>query len=126
MLHGGRMKRYIMAVTAVTAIFATACSSVTTKHFNVVADPPDAVIRVLSGVELRELKFHSPAAVTAAMPNDPALSARAVLEVSKENYKPKTVALRYINEGDTLNIKLEKIRDIVRYRLSFRLIRPVV
>lgn len=118
------MKRSAAALAAVAAIIASACSSVTTKHFKVFADPPDSVIKVVSGAELRELKFRSPAVVTAEMPKDPALSAKTVLEVSKENYKPKTIALRYINEGDTLNIKLEKLQDIARYKLSFRLISP--
>jgi hypothetical protein len=92
----------------------------------VFADPPDAVIRVVSGPDLKEQKYRSPAAVTAEVPNDPALSSKALLEVQKENYKPRVIALKDIRAGETLNIRLEKIiQNLVKYSLKFRMTNPV-
>jgi hypothetical protein len=119
------MKKY--ALIAIIAIVATSgCSSVAGKKFKVLADPPDSTIQVVSGVELKERLYRSPATITVDVPRNPALSAKAVLQVKKENYQQKTILLRDIKDGDTLNIKLERImRDIVRYKLSYRLISPV-
>lgn len=119
------MKKYLLVVMA-AALAASGCSGVVAKNFKVFADPPDSTIRVVSGIDLKELKYRSPAAITAEVPKDPALAAKAVLEVSKDSYQPKIIALRDINNGDSLNIKLEKIKDLVRYKLSFRLVSPVV
>ncbi|MCK9418700.1 MAG: hypothetical protein M0R70_04890 [Nitrospirae bacterium] len=120
------MRKYIL-VAIVAALAGSGCSSVVAKNFKVFADPPDATIRVVSGVELKEQRYRPPATITAGVPKDPALAAKAFLEVSKDNYRQKTILLRDINEGDTLNIKLEKIlHDLVRYKLSYRLISPVV
>jgi hypothetical protein len=125
-LEEGRMKKYILVAIA-AALASSGCSGMVAKNFKVFADPPDSTIRVVSGVELKERLYRSPATVTAEVPKDPALAAKAVLEVSKDNYQQKTMSLRDINDGDTLNIKLEKIlRDIVRYKLSFRLVSPLV
>ncbi len=116
------MKRFVLVV--LTMIVAAGCSSaVITKSFKVRTDPPDAAITVLSGPELNALKFKSPATIIAEEPTDPALAARAVLEVSKDAYITRTIALRDIKDGQTLNIKLEKINQ-VRYRLSYRLVSP--
>jgi hypothetical protein len=119
------MKKYIF-VAIVAALAASGCSSVVAKNFKVFADPPDSTIRIVSGVELKEQRYRAPATITAGVPKDPALAAKAVLEVSKQNYRKKTILLRDINEGDTLNIKLEKSPDIVRYKLSYRLVSPMV
>lgn len=119
------MKRYIAAVLA--AIILSGCSSTVTKSFKVFADPPDADIRVVSGEDLKEVKYRSPAAVTAEAPKDPALASRAVVEVSKDSYKPFTLALRNIRDGQTLNVRLEKIvQSMYRYRLAYRLVAPAV
>ena len=119
------MKRY--AVVVLAAIMASGCSSVVTKSFKVFADPPDADIRVVSGLELKELKYRSPAAVTAEVPKDPALASKAYLEVSRDSYKPFTLALRDIRDGQTLNVRLEKImQSLFRYRLAYRLVAPAV
>ncbi len=120
------MKKYILIAMS-AALAMSGCSSVVTKHFKVFADPPDSTIRVVSGVDLKELTFRSPATITAEVPKDPALAAKAVLEVSRDSYQSKTIGLRDINEGDTRNIKLEKIvLNVVRYKLSYRLVSPVV
>ena len=120
------MKKYILVVIA-AALVASGCSGVVAKNFKVFADPPDSTIRVVSGTDLKVLKYRSPAAITAEVPKDPALAAKAVLEVSKDNYQPKIIVLRDINEGEILNVKLERnLKDIVRYKLSFRFISPVV
>jgi hypothetical protein len=117
------MKRY--AVMALVALALSGCSGVVQKSFKVFADPPDADIRVVSGVGLTEEKYRSPARVTAGVPKDPALASKAVLEVRKDSYRPVTLLLSSIKEGQTLNIKLEKIaQSLVRYRLSYRLVEP--
>jgi len=119
------MKRYI--VLALIALVASGCSSVVQKNFKVFVDPPDADIRVVSGMELKEIKFRSPANVAAEVPKEPALAAKAVLEVRRDNYKPVTMQLGAINDGQTLNLKLEKIvQNVVRYKLSYRLVSPEV
>jgi len=121
------MKRYVGAWLVLMVVLASACSNVVTKRFKVIADPPDAAIRVVSGVELKEMKYRSPATIVAEAPKNPALAAKAVLEVKKEYYEPVTMMLGDIKDNDTLTIKLEKIlRDIVRYRLSYQLIVPTV
>jgi hypothetical protein len=119
------MKRYFVAVLA--AIMASGCTSAATKNFKVFADPPDADIRVVSGPELKELKYRSPAAVTVEMSKDPELASAAYLEVSRDSYKPFTLALRDIRDGQTLNVRLEKImQSLFRYRLAYRLVAPAV
>ena len=119
------MKKYVL-IAIIAVVVTSGCSSVAGKNFKVLADPPDATIRVVSGVALKERLYRSPATITADVPRDPALSAKAVLQVNKENYQQKTMLLRDIKDGDTLNIKLERImRDIVRYKLSYRLVSPV-
>jgi len=118
------MKKYYVVLFA--AFLASGCSSVVTKHFKVFTDPPDSSIRVVSGVDLHEKKYISPADVTAEVPKDPALEAKAVLDVRKENYKPRTIAIRDIKEGETLNIKLENMFQGPRYRLTYRMTSPAV
>jgi hypothetical protein len=117
------MKRFIMA--ALVAVLASGCSGMATKTFKVFVEPSDSVITVVSGAELKELKYRSPAAITAAVPTDPARASKAVLTVRKENYKTLIVPLRDIKDGQTLNIKLEP-SQIIRYRLSHRLVSPAV
>ena len=120
------MKKYILI--AIIAVFVTSgCTSVAVKNFKVFADPPDSTIRVVSGVKLKEQLYRAPATITVEVPRDPALSAKAVLEVNKDTYQQKTILLRDIKDGDTLNVNLERIlHDIVRYKLSYRLVSPVV
>jgi hypothetical protein len=121
-----KMKKYFLVAMA-AALAVSGCSNVVMKNFKVFTYPSDADIRVVSGVELKEVKFRAPATITAGLPKDPVLAAKATVAVSKENYQQKTIALSDIKDGDILNIKLEKIlRDIVRYKLSYRLVSPVV
>ena len=117
------MKRSVAAAIAV--FFAFGCSSTTIKHIKVFADPSDAVISVVSGPDLQELKYRSPAALTIELPKDPALASKAYLEVRKDAYITRTIALIDVTDGQTLSIKLEKIisRD-GHYRLHCRLIAP--
>ena len=81
------MKKY--SILALALVFASGCSGVVAKNFKVFADPPDSTIRVVSGIDLKELKYSSPATITAGVPKDPELAAKAVLEVSRENYRTK-------------------------------------
>ncbi len=115
------MKRCVVAV--LMAVVVSGCSSVVTKTFKVYVDPPDSVITVVSGPNLRELKYNSPATVTIGVPADPVLASKAVLDVRRDNYKPLIMPLRDIKDGQTLNIKLEQM---ARYRLSYRLVSPAV
>jgi len=118
------MKKH--ALVALVALLTFACSSTVTKNFKVFVDPPDSVISVVSGLDLKELKYHSPAAITANVPKDPALARKAVLEVRRDNYTPLIMALHDIPEGKILNIKLEEVIQYqFRYRLTYRLIAPV-
>jgi len=120
------MKKYVFVVLA-AAVAVSGCTSVVVKKFKVFADPPDSTIRTVSGPDLKVQDYRSPATITVDVPKDAALASKAILEVSRDNYQPRTIGLRNIREGQTLNIKLEKIlQDIVRYRLSFRLVSPVV
>jgi hypothetical protein len=117
------MKKHVLA--AFVVLLTVACSSTVTKNFKVFVDPPDSVISVVSGPDLKELKYHSPASLTVEVPKYPALARKAVLEVRRDDYKPRIIALRDIAEGSTLNIKLEKVvQHQFRYRLSYRLITP--
>jgi hypothetical protein len=119
------MKKYYIVICA--AFLASGCSGVVTKNFKVFTDPPDASIRVVSGADKREQKYRSPADVTVDVPKEPALAAKSIVEVRKENYKPRIVPLRDISDGDTLNIKLEKMSpETARYHLTYRLTSPVV
>jgi hypothetical protein len=95
------------------------CISERTKRFTLVIDPPDADIRVVSGSDLKELRYRSPAEITVGLPKDTVLEKKAVLEITRDKYKPVVLALRNIKDGDTLRIKLEKA---VSYRLKFRLL----
>jgi len=117
------MKRFSVLVLA--AIIASGCTSAATKSFKVFADPPDADIRVVSGPELKEVKYRSPAAVIVELPKAPELESKAYLEVSRDSYKPFTLSLRDIRDGQTLNVRLEKImQSLFRYRLAYRLVAP--
>jgi hypothetical protein len=118
------MKRYV--VVALAAVLTAGCSSTVTKNFKVFAEPPDAAIRVVSGTDLKEQTYHSPAVVTAEVPKDPALASKAILEVQKKNYKPRVISLQDVKAGETLNIRLEKIiQNLVKYSLKFRMTAPV-
>lgn len=115
------MKNNVIAALAVFLAFG--CSSTTTKNIKVFVVPPEAVISVISGPHLQELKYHAPAALTLEVPKDPALASKAVLEVRADAYKTWTISLRDIEDGQTLNIKLEKvIQHDFLYRLTCRLV----
>ncbi len=115
------MKRLVMVALLVAIV--SGCAGVTTKKFKVLAEPSDSEIIVVSGPELKELKFRSPAYVTADVPTDSARASKAVMTVRRENYKTMTVPLHDIKDGQTLNIKLT---PTVRYRLLHRLVSPSV
>jgi hypothetical protein len=117
------MKKYfILAILCLGVSGCVGGIATVTKSFKVVADPADSVIRVVSGEEAKEEKFSSPASINVDVPQDATFSHKNILEVSRDKYKPVTIALRQINDGDTLKIKLEKI---VYYQMKYRLIRPI-
>ena len=109
-------------IVALICFFVSGCASaVITKNIKVIADPPDSVIRVVSGPEQKEERFSSPASVTVEVPKDPLLASKAFLEVSKDKYKPTTIPLRHINDGDTIRVKLQKIAT---YQFKYRMLAP--
>lgn len=69
-----------------------------------------------------EQKYRSPSDITVSIPKDPSLAAKIRMEIKHEAYKPRTIGLGGIAEGETLKIKLDKI---VHYLLKFRLRGPV-
>ncbi|HTG00154.1 MAG TPA: hypothetical protein VK654_06160 [Nitrospirota bacterium] len=115
------MKRF--AVIMGILIMATGCAGSATRSFKVYTDPPDATVTVVSGTDLKTVKYRPPAQIAVNVPKDPVLAAKAVLEVSRDSYLTRTIALRDIADGQTLNIKLEKSLQ-VRYRLECRLLAP--
>lgn len=117
------MKRWLAA--ALVAFFASGCGTV--KHFKVFTEPADAEIKVVSGAELKETKYRAPADIIAEVPGDSALKNRALLTVQRDNYKPFIAQLVNIEEGQILNIKLEKlVQNQGSFKLSIRLVNPEV
>ena len=114
------MKRYFAFVCVV--FFLSGCASGTKKRFTVMTDPPDAVIRVVSGRGLSEDTYRSPAKISVRLPIDSILLAKNVLEVSRDAYKPKKMQLRDIRDNEVVNVKLDKV---VHYTLKYRLLNPV-
>ncbi len=115
------MKRLLIAGMA--AVLVWGCSGIAPKKFTVLVEPSDSIITVVSGPELKELKFRSPAYVTALVPTDSVRAPKAVMTVRRENYKTQIVPLKDIKDGQTLNIRLD---PTARYRLSHRLVSPAV
>ncbi len=110
-------------MAALLVAIVSGCAGVTTKKFRVFVEPSDSDIIVVSGPDLKEMKFRSPAYVTAVVPTDSARASKAVMTVQRENYKTMIMPLRDIKDGQTVNIKLEAT---IRYRLSQRLVSPAV
>lgn len=118
------MKRYLFFAFAM--VLSTGCSSTIQKNFKVIVDPPDSDIKVISGVELHMEKFQSPAEVSAEQPENPELAAKTRVEVSRDAYKPRTIPLTDIKDGETLTIKLERLAtSMILYHLKYRLVSPV-
>lgn len=115
------MKNKVIAALAVFLAFG--CSSTTTKNIKVFVVPPDAVISVVSSPNLQGLQFHSPAALNLKVPKDPVLASKAFLEVREDAHKTWTISLQDIADGQTLNIRLEKVtqHDFL-YRFNCHLI----
>ncbi len=91
------------------------------KTFTVSVDPPDAAIRVVSGNDLKEQLYRSPATITAIVPGDRELAKKAVMEISRDRCKPAIIPVRSIRNGEVLKIRLEKS---VRKSLRFSLVAP--
>ncbi len=116
------MQQYLFIILA--SLFVTACpASMYAKTFTVIADPPDSIIRVISGPDHKEQKFSSPAVIAADVATESARASKEILEVSKDRYKPVTIVLRHINEGDTIRVKLEKA---FLHQLTYRLLAPAI
>jgi len=114
------MGRRFVVILALAAL--SGCAAGVKKSFTVVAEPSDAEIRVVSGEGLKEKKYRSPADVTVRLPKDSVLLSKNILEVTKPSFKPKTIRLRDIREGQRVTVRLD---PIVRYRLQYGLASPV-
>jgi len=101
------------------------CSSPIQKQFNVLTDPQDSEIKLISSHGKQEQLYRSPAAITVEVPEDRRLAARMFLDVRKESYHPKTIPLTSISDGDTLMVKLQKIHVQSGNQLFYRLLRPI-
>ncbi len=108
-------------VTSALLFLISGCAAGAKKSFTVTVDPADANIKVVSGREAPQ-EFQSPAQITVLLPDDRVLEARAVVEITREDYRPKKVPIRTITGGEALDVKLEKL---LRYQLSLRLLAPV-
>ena len=115
------MKRLIVLWVALLALSVTAYAADQQKKLTLTVDPPDAAITVLSGSDLKELSYRSPAKISARLPHDQDLARKAVIMISRERYKTVTIPLRNVRDGDVLKIRLEKE---VRTALQFRMLAP--
>jgi hypothetical protein len=101
---------------------STGCATEVKKRFTVIVEPPDADITVVPAADLPVQKYHSPAEITVSLPKDPDLASKSRMEIKRDAYKPKTIGLGNIEEGETLRVRLDKI---VHYRLTYRMLGPV-
>lgn len=113
--------RYALYVS-LALLLVSGCAGTVTKSFKVISDPPDAEIKVISGKERAESKYSSPADITIVAPKEPSVAAKDVLEITKDDHKPKTFAIRNIRDGETISVKLDKI---IRHSLKHRMLSPV-
>lgn len=120
-IEKGGMKGFV-PILLVLMIFA-GCAAGVKKSFTIVSDPPDAVIKVVSGEDLKESTYSSPAEITVRMQKDSRLWPKNFVEVSRDAYKPKKILIRDIKDGQRITVSLDRI---VRYSLKHRLVSPVV
>lgn len=113
------MKKCLLFFCAL--VLASGCATTVRKNFTVVVDPPDAKIKVVASKDDVQ-EYQSPASVSVPVPNDRVLQARAMVEITKDSYKPKRIPVRTIQEGETVNVTLERISH---YQLTLRLLSPV-
>lgn len=102
-------------------LIATGCASGVQKRFSITTEPPDAEILLFSGEGDSGRTYRSPADIRVSMPSKARQAAQARIEVTREAYKPRTIRLGSINDGDRLSIKLEKI---THYLLKYRMLSP--
>ena len=114
------MKKYLLVACAL--VLASGCAiGANKKSFTVVADPPDANIKVILGKDQVQ-EFQSPASVTVPVPKERVLQGRAMLEITKDAYRPRRIPIYTIQDGETVNVTLDKV---LRYQLICRLLGPV-
>jgi hypothetical protein len=116
------MKKNLLVVGVLLTLSVAASAADKQKKFNLTVEPPDSTIKIISGSDLNEQQYRSPASITAAVPQDPGLAKKAVIEITRDRYKPAIIALRNIRDGETLKVRLEKE---VRTRLKFMMISPL-
>ncbi len=114
------MKKTVSVFAVFLAVSVSAFAA-DRKTFKISVDPADATIRVVSGDDLKEQTYRSPATITATVPRDRELAKKAVVEISRERCKPAIIPVRNIRDGESLKIRLEKS---VRKGLKFALVGP--
>lgn len=116
------MKRSCITFGLLLALGASAPAAERQKSFQITVDPPDAVIKVVSGSDLKERRYLSPASVTATIADEPDRAKKNVIEITRERYKPVVIPLPNLREGEVLKIRLEKA---LRKQLKFRMVAPL-
>ncbi len=112
------MKKLFLLVCALA--LAAGCA-VPMKRFSVVVEPPDAEITVIPGGDRPAQKVQSPATISIPAEQDATPIAR--MEVRREGYRPKTVNLAALSDGQAISIQMEKR---VHYSLKLRLAGPQI
>lgn len=113
------MKRSIIGIVILLAWATCASAGDEPKSFSITVDPSDAAIKVISGTDLKEQQYKSPAGIQAFMPKNPDLVKRAVIEISREGFKRRIISLANISDGEVLKVTLEK-----QFLLKFRMVGP--
>lgn len=115
------MKQGVIAVSLLVVLCGPAWAGDRQTSFTLSVDPPDAVIRVVSGSSLKEQRYKSPASIKVSVAEDTERAKKNIIEISRDKYKPAVIALRSVRTGESLKIQLEKI---VSKRLKFRMVAP--
>lgn len=104
-------------------IFA-GCGTGVSKRFSVTTVPPDANILLYLDDSGRPARtFRSPADISTQVPSDARDAVHARIDVERDAYKPRSVRLGSINDGDRLTIKLE---PVAHYLLKYRMLSPAL
>jgi hypothetical protein len=113
------MKQVFMALGLMLVLCGSLGAADRQISITLTVDPADAAIKVVSGSDLKEKTYRSPAEVTATVPGDLETARKNVIEISRDRYKPVTIPLRNLRANEVLRIKLEKQKQ-----LKFQMVAP--